>query len=288
MTGVLLVAFGKRGYGHMTRNLVSSLRHYAPDLHIAVYSTPELLPIIGTDGIASTHTLTTDQWQRAGGGKVDPTTAKTQLYRLGVEAGLTRFLVLDVDAICLADIRPWVDALKGSQVATEIIAKGKKGERIQYLIWTSQDSLFDQFTIPLDRTVCAVQTSWLYFEQGEVMDTVQSHLDWHMVKRFPPHLLTHAWWSHATIPDELIYTGVFGKLGIIPTAPQTDRQPIFFGNKQNRASEQQVTDGYYLLSLYGNSNLTVQRWQRLYDIQCQKLGLKVRAKEIMGDKFANG
>jgi hypothetical protein len=85
-----------------------------------------------------------------------------------------------------------------------------------------------------------------------------------------------------------MYTGVFGKLGIIPTAPQTDRQPIFFGNKQNRASEQQVTDGYYLLSLYGNSNLTVQRWQRLYDIQCQKLGLKVRAKEIMGDKFANG
>ena len=288
MTGVLLVAFGKRGYGHMTRNLVSSLRHYAPDLHIAVYATPELLPIIGTEGIASRHTLKPEQWQRAGGGKIDPSTAKTQLYRMGVEAGLTRFLVLDVDAICLADVRPWLAALNGSQVATEIVGKGKKGQRIEYLIWSSQDSLFEQFTIPEDRTVCAVQTSWLYFERGEVMDTVQAHLDWHMAKRFPPHLLTHAWGGHGTIPDELMYTGVFGKLGIIPTAPQTERKPIFFGNKQNRASEQQVIDGYYLLSLYGNSNLTVQRWQRLYDIQCQKLGLKIKAKEIMQDKFANG
>jgi hypothetical protein len=271
----------------MTRNLVSSLLRHAPDLHISVYATPELMPVIGTEGIADLRTLRPDQWQQKGG-KMAPTVAKAQIYRLGVEAGLTRFLYLDVDAIALTDIRPWLKALEGSQVATEVIAKGKKGDRIEYLIWSSQDSLFEQFNIPEDRTVCSVQTSWMYFEKGEVADAVQDHVDYHMEKRFPPHLLTHSWGSHGTIPDELIYTGVFGKLGIIPTGPKLNREPIFFGNKRNRNTEQGVMDGYFLLSLYGNSSLTVARWQKLYDLQCDRLGLRVKAREIMQDKFANG
>jgi hypothetical protein len=272
----------------MTRNLVSSLLHYAHDLKIVVYATPELIPIIGVEGITDMHELKPEQWQRLGGGQIDPSRAKTQIYRLGVEAGMTKFLYLDVDALAMADVRPWIDAMNGSQVCTEVIAKGKKGDRINYLIWSSQDSLFEQFNIPLENTVCATQTSWLYFEKGDVCDSIQEHLDWHMAKRFPPHLLTHQWGVHGTMPDELLYTGVFGKLGIIPTAPKLDRHPIFFGNKNAKASEKDVTDKYYLLSLYGNSNLTVKRWQKLYDIKASQLGLKARSREIMQDKFANG
>jgi hypothetical protein len=137
----------------MTRNLVSSLLHYAHDLKIVVYATPELIPIIGVEGITDMHELKPEQWQRLGGGQIDPSRAKTQIYRLGVEAGMTKFLYLDVDALAMADVRPWIDAMNGSQVCTEVIAKGKKGDRINYLIWSSQDSLFEQFNIPLENTV---------------------------------------------------------------------------------------------------------------------------------------
>jgi len=288
MTGVILIAFGRRGYGLMARNLALSLRHYAPDLPIICYAPKELHGIIGRENITQLLTLGKEYYTNARG-KIDPCKAKCHIYELGIKAGMDKMLYLDVDALALADITPMINALNGTPFNCEIVGKGKVGDRINYLIWASQKDTIEQFNVKRENpTLYATQTSWAYFERSKVAKAMQAQLKWHHIKGFPKHLLTHQWGG--AIPDELMYTGVLAKLGLDLKPLNTERHPIFFGNKNNRKSVDAVVNGYYLLSLYGNGgsrSLTVGTWKRLYDTHVKKMGSKYLSHELLSDKFVN-
>jgi len=272
----------------MARNLAMSLRHYAPTLNIVCYAPTDLHSVIGTDNLTQLLYLP-DEYYLTKSGKIDPCKAKCNIYTLGKLAGLTKFLYLDVDALALSDITPLLSALDGSGFNCEIIGRGKVGDRIDYLHWATQKDTIEQFNVMRPNpTLCATQTSWVYFEQGKVAEAVQAHVKWHYDKGYPKHLLINTWGE--SIPDELIYTGVLAKLGIDPTKPKADREPIFFGNKGNRKSVEHVVANYYILSLYGNggmNSLTVGTWKRLYDTHVNRMGGMHMSGEIMKDKFVN-
>jgi len=258
---VLLVAFGKRGYGLMTHNLALSLRHHSPNVKLHLFISDELKQYVNPEHFDNIRTIEFDDFNDHRG--VAPAKVKTRLYEFGRSIGLKSFLYLDVDAVCLNNIEPFLEALKGRNLATEIIGQGGKAEKINYSIWAKNADIWDFFNLDDNDTLCGIQSSWMYFEQSDVCDKLQEYLDWYMLKGIPISILQQQWGGN--IPDELIYQGIIAKMGLIPTPPITDKHRILFGNKKNKTTPSDAESGYYLLSIYGDDRLTQKKWLKLYD-----------------------
>ncbi len=287
-----MVAFGKRGYGLMAHNLALSIKHFNPDINIQIWLSKDLrdrkeISEKLFDGI---HELDEKHFINLRG-KTDPTLAKSQLYRLGVDAGLTKFLYLDVDAIVTSDMQPVLDHLNGSILSTEIVGQGKKPDKIEYSIWSTNEYIWEHFNLPQDATLCAIQSSWMYFEKSRFCDKVQEYMDYYLAIGFPYLKLTHDWGG--TIPDELLWQGVFAKMGYIPSVEKgLDKQIIFFGHKKATTTPDDVPKSFYILSIYGNGDgktLTRPIYLRLYDALLRRITPSgyYPYDQLLRDKHAN-
>ena len=293
MRGVLLIAFGKRGYVLMAHNLAFSLRQLSPDLPIVLYASESLLPTVQRDLFHSVHTLPENDYRHAVTGMIEPAKAKSQIYRLGINAGLDKFLFLDVDGVCINDIRPLIDRLNGSIVATEVTGSGKRNEVINYSIWATNAQMWRHFDLDPDATLCGIQSSYIYFERHPINDALQIQLD-HYYADGPPFGGFKMNWGNA-IPDEFLYAGCFARMGIIPSLPPNlPKRPIFFGHAKRKETPEQVQGQYHILSIYGGGDgklkgLTRPQWLQMYDRAVSSHGGRYHlAKEVMADKHANG
>jgi hypothetical protein len=287
MGDILLIAFGKRGYGLMAHNLALSLAHYSPDVRLTLYVSDDLRRFITSPHLFHQILPLPTEYYLNNAGVVDPAVAKTQLYRLGLMAGLEKFLYLDVDALALNDISPLLTVLEGSKCVTEVLGKGGKDDDIPYNIWATSEKTWDFFNLAPNATLCGIQSSWMYFERSDVADKVQEYLDYFMDIGIPRGMVVFNWGG--TTPDELLYQGVFAKMGMIPQHPKAIF-PIYFGHSKNVKSEQDVRKDHYLLSIYGNgkgNTLTLSKWFKMYDNDLRKLGSQYLWQQIAGDKHAN-
>jgi len=262
---VLLVAFGKRGYGLMTHNLALSLKHHSPDIKIHLFITDELLQYITPAHYENIGKITTDDYTDHRG--VAPAKVKTRIYELGRYLGLESFLYLDVDAIILNPLEPLFESLKGKGIATEIIDKGGRNDNVNYSIWAKSKDIWDFFALSEDATLCGIQSSWMYFENDIVCDKLQEYLTWYMLKGIPVSILVQQWGG--AIPDELIYQGIFAKMDVVSHRPAG--KIILFGNKKNKTQPKEAVEEYYILSIYGDDRLTQKKWLRLYDQQLHEI-----------------
>lgn len=272
----------------MAHNLALSLAHYSPNVRITLYITDELRRFITMPHMFHQIIALPREYYINNAGVVDPAIAKTQIYRLGVNAGLDKFLFLDVDAIALKDITPMLADLDGSKCVTEVLGKGKNGDDIPYNIWASSDKTWDFFNLKPDAVLCGIQSSWIYFEKSDVGDKVQEFLDYFMDLGIPRGMVVFNWGG--TVPDELLYQGVFAKMEMIPQHPKVIF-PIYFGHSKNVKTDAKVLEDHYLLAIYGNgkgNTLTLAKWFKMYDAICRKLGSQYLWQQIAGDKHANG
>lgn len=278
---ILLIAFGKRGYGLMAHNLALSLRAKS-DVPIHLYITDELRQYIDASMFASINRLTDEDYKVRG--RVEPAKVKSRIYELGRKIGLEKFLYLDVDGLCLNPID--FDELEGTTIATEIIGKGTKSESINYSIWASNEDIWREFNLKEDAILCGIQSSWMYFEKSQVCDKMQEYLNYYMTKGLPRSMVSNLWGG--AIPDELLYQGVFAKMGIVPN---TVKGMIFFGHKKALDTPADVAEKYRILSLYGNGDgntLTRPKWFKLYDSELRKLGGHYYPHDkVMRDKHVN-
>jgi hypothetical protein len=284
---ILLVAFGKRGYGLMAHNLAFSIKHHSPDLKIGLWIDKNLHAQLPDKSLFDDIRILEEHDYRDDKGNVDPAIAKTQIYRLGCEMS-DKFMYLDVDGLCLNDLRPTLKRLEGLQIATEVIAKGGRKDKIEYSIWASNEDIWNFFELPEDAQLCAIQSSWAYFERSPVGDKMQEWLDYFMAVGMPKYMVSNQWGG--TLPDELMYQGVYAKLGI---EPKFEEKVLFFGN-ETKTTEQEVLERYKILSLYGNGGqttrtLTKQQWLLLHDKKLREYGARplYKAREVMADKHAN-
>jgi hypothetical protein len=103
----------------------------------------------------------------------------------------------------------------------------------------------------------------------------------------PRDMLQFNWGG--TIPDELLYQGVFAKMGIVPKRP-TSKPVIYFGNAANVKTESEVKTGYYILSIYGQGTgktLTLQRYFAMYERELKALNAPSQLARIRQDKHLN-
>ena len=271
----------------MAHNLAFSIKKHNPALKIGLWIDPTIKAALPDHKLFSDIRDLPTQYFQDHKGRVDPAKAKTKYYELGLQMA-DKFMFLDVDGICMADMQPILDHLDGSTFSTEVVGKGGRNDAIHYSPWVSNETMWATFDLKPNAILCGIQSSWMYYERSKFCDTMQQHLDYHMAIGVPKNLLLIDWGG--TLPDELIYQGVCAKLGVIPSMPiHAPRTVVFFGDKFAKATLQEVRDNYYVLALYGH-RLVQKQYLKLADTLMREYGdpYGYTTEIVMKDKHAKG
>jgi hypothetical protein len=293
--GIILLAFGKKGYLRLAYNMAYSIRHFNPSLHITLVVTEGLKGIQSNDYSVFSHVDTIPESDHLNNGRIDPAKVKSKMYAIGSKY-YDNFLYLDVDGIALCDPEPLLNYCiqSGAGYLTDVIGKGGKLDHVPYSMWATNQVIWDYFKLLENATLCGIQSSWAYFSKRDgkkLGEMVAIEYE----KGFPEVLLSNKW-GH-TLPDELLFQGCCAKLGIDPTLIGFSKKPIFFGNVANHPITD-ILNNYVILSCFGNSGskgLTKLHYLELYDRimrdYCKSKGESHRYKVreyCMIDKHCNG
>jgi hypothetical protein len=260
--GILLVAFGSKGYPYFAHNLAYSIKHHNRDLkiHLLHDGCLSYLPADRQDVFDSTSLIDFEDlksWE-----KTEPGKLKTRLFKY---LPFDNTLYLDVDGLAISDLTSTLDAMvkDGRYYITSVQGKGKQSEVIPYSYWASNASIVSFFGLKKDDDLVAIQSSWAFMKKKggkKFFDDVQKYYD----KGFPKDELLNTWGGQ--MPDELIYSGCISKHGI--DAKGFDSL-MYFGHNANAINESEVQAKYKILSLYGQANgskrMTSLRYWQLYD-----------------------
>lgn len=288
--GILLLAFGRKGYAYAAYNISLSIKIHSPDVHITLYTDENVASYVENFNFCDeVKFLSEDEYKTDG--KIDPAKIKTDLYSY---LPYDETLYLDVDGVVLKDIQPLITDLSKEKghILTDVLGKGKRGEKFNYDIWATHEDMWKFFSLDEDSILPTTQSSYMYIKKCKKSEEVFKKAKSYFKKGFDKRKLLENWGG--TIPDELIFNGTFAKLGYIP---ETEIKPIFFGfNKGPVLSPTEIEERYYILSIYGNGSgrtLTRPRYLELYDkimMKNNKLAgqhHKYKRSHIMNDKHLN-
>lgn len=289
--GVILFAFGRRGYAYMAYNIAMSIKRYNPNIDITLYIDTKILDYISHDleFFDSVHTLPGNLIYRERVG-IDPASVKVNIAKF---LPYDENLYLDVDGVALKDIQPLIDTLsknKGYYV-THVVDKGTYNTNINYAIWATKEKIWQFFELEEDSVYPAVQSSYAYFKKGKEMDNFYNVISDYYEKGFSRSDVKQRWGG--TLPDEMFYSATCAKLNY---NPDSGINPIFFGNKQNVKTYEEIKNEYYICAIYGNgrgNTLTAKTYFYFYDEQmkeiCEVMGrdFLYNHKVLMIDKHAN-
>ena len=255
--GIVLFAFGKRGYAFAAYNLAYSIKHLC-NLNVTLVCdkhTRDRIPNVFDNIII----LEAGEYKNET--RVDPAKVKTNMYGY---LPYKHNLYLDVDAVMTKDINPFMDKLieQDKFYLTDVIDSGGYDDTISYSIWASNEDVWDRFELDKSATLPAVQSSWAYIRKDESSKSFFNQVKEEYDKGFSKDKLTMHWGG--TLPDELFYSAVCAKNALVP---KIDERPIFFGNNYSELTDREICEKYYLLAIYGNGKgrtLTKYRYCLLY------------------------
>ncbi len=275
--GILLSAFGRKGYIYAAFNLAVSIKNFNKDLKVALAFDRDIFKYLSPDKIALFDELIEIPKDEFYTHRIDPAKYKTSIYKY---LPYDETLILDVDAVALKDLTPLIEFLstQESNILTDVYGYGKVD------VWASLDYMREVFGCDV---INSVQSSWMYVKKPfkEFFYKVEENL-----KLIDKNKITL--WG-GTIPDELVYQGTLAQFGINPSV---DIRPIMFGNYYAPETFTELGEKFYILSLYGNGvgrKETKQRYIDYYDrimrVYCNNLGFAHDYKSvyIMTDKHLN-
>src|SRR5690606_25557145 len=186
--GVLILAYGKPNYGQMAYNLAVSIKHFSPNLPIAVVHDG----CVVEDDLSIFDIVKEFKPKEVGRNKVE----------LDLLTPFDHTLYLDADSIAINNIEPLFDACinSGRSLLAQVHGEGGLHDGISYGIWTKNETAWAWFDIPMDGKFQATQTSIVYFNKnaGYLFNKMRE------LYEFPRKYLTHRWGN--SMPDELIYS----------------------------------------------------------------------------------
>lgn len=281
--GVLLIAYGKRGYGFAAYNLAFSIKYYNPKIKVAILYEKATLDQVPHNVFDSMVEMPPDMYMD--GPFYNPAKAKINaLANLPYE----QTLYLDVDTFCCQDIMPLFDQFNQDFVV-DIFGSGGYGTEIPYDVWAKHEDSFPFFGLEQDQLWHTTNTSWYFAKRDSmVVRDMYKMLKHYLAKGFPQNKLKQKWGKY--LPDELLFSGVLSRLN---TSPQVIK-PMYFCNDYQSGTD--VTNKYYFLSMYGNGKgltLVKPHWydfidktlKIMFDMRGMKHNFKVAY--IQEDKHLN-
>ena len=290
--GIVLLAFGKRGYGFSAYNLAVSIRAFNDTIPITVYHDeiafsqiePEKMKIFNDVRKISINILYND-------GKFDPGYAKVNLYDL---YPYDLNLYLDVDALCLKDIAPLFEIMEKKPdyfythiIGTHTIDKGKDFKSMQ---WAWADDIWEHFKLKKDDVFYATNSSYQIVRKGKQAKKFYDQIKKNYANPIPVEKLRMKWGGGQ--PDELYMNAALCQLKI-PAQMNTD--VMFFGGDLNYTFTE-IENKFYFLSMYGagaaNVSTTRLKYREWYDrllhkhFQNRNEAHIYKSQYIMADKHA--
>ena len=288
--GVVLISFGKRGYGFAAANLAASIKYYSPDLRITLYADKSSINQVSLERLAiidSVKELKEEDYKTDG--RIDPAKVKTNLYKF---MDYDYNLFLDVDALVLKDINPIFDELIKAGgyyyshiVGTHTIDKGKDFKEMQ---WAWADDIWKHYKLKESDVLPATNSSFQFIKKCEESKSLFEQVSKNYANPIPLKDLRLKWGG--TQPDELYLNIALAQKGI---TGKTDKQYIFFGHDTKLSVKDLVKD-FYILSVFGGKGFTMLRFREYYDILLHKILREMRFPHfyklvhILSDKHVNG
>lgn len=260
--GIVLLAHGKRGYGFAAVNMAWSLKEYSPDISITLFHDDNVLTQVPKEYLKPFDNLIKLDEEFYETGRIEPGRAKL----LAVDKSpYDCTLYLDVDGLCVKDVTPLFEQLKGTPITCQQMGEGGfMDEDIKYDGWSKHEFTFPWFDLSFHHRWKTTQTSWFYVEKGTpLMLELFRYYD----KRYPLEELKYQWAGF--IPDEIIWSGVMSKNNVNLYEQQ---DVIYFGTDFIQHTE--IVNKYFFLSLYGNGKgVTLVRpmYFELYDRVLHKI-----------------
>lgn len=279
--GILLMAWGKRGYGFMAYNLATSIKHHSPGISIHLIATDHVLKEV-------TDRSVFDNIELLSGDPSDPGRYKAGIYDV---MPFDHTLFLDVDALCLQPIEPLFDKLIESDAyyATFIneVYDITSPNILPQMWWAYRTDIWEHYDFDHTTRFPATQSSIQYIRRcdktAEMYRLFQESFD----NPIPLDRLRNKWGGGQ--PDELYLNVALAKMG---EWHHIGDHAMYFGNTA-ALRPHQVAQSYTLLSLFGNrSNIKPMYWD-YYDNMLGKIqasrGFRHAFKGhlLKSDKIAN-
>lgn len=278
--GVVLLVWGKRGYGFAAYNLAVSLKYHSPSIPITLIAHPETMKQVGDlsvfDSVIWNETFVTD-----------PGRFKATLYKY---LPYDYNLYLDVDGFCFHPYDGLFDRLisQGGHYYTFIneVYDRNSPNLLPQMYWAWKDDIWAHYNFE-DQKLPATQSSIQFIKKCKESEELFTLFEQCFDNPIPLERLRHQWGG--TQPDELYLNIALALKGL---APHIGDDVMWFGNN-TKFRPHQLVHQYYFLSFFGfRGNIRPMFWE-YYDATLIKMcasrgGNHVYKQQfIKSDKHAN-
>jgi len=211
--GIIICAYGKRGYGFGAYHLAYSIKHYCKDYPIYLYCEERTISQLFPEDlkIFDKIIIFNDRDYKRNG-IPDVATMKVQVLK---NSPFDETLYLDADCVCVSDIKEVMEKFtKGeSYFYIDVQGKGNKGDEIVYDAWSKHDVAYPFFGLDDEDVFYSTNSSWFYFKNGLELSELYGWMLHYLNKSYPMTELKNKW-IKGMLPDELLWSGVISKLKI--------------------------------------------------------------------------
>ena len=279
--GILLMAWGKRGYGFMAHNLAVSIKHHSPGIPIHLIATDRVLKEV-------TDRSMFDSIESLDDDPSDPGRFKADIYEL---TPFDSTLFLDVDGICMKPVEPLFDRLDASEAyyATFIneVYDINSPNILPQMWWAYREDIWQHCGFDHQTKFPATQSSIQYIRKCDKTAKMYEIFKAEMDNPIPLERLRNKWGGGQ--PDELYLNIALARMG---EWHHIGESSMYFGNTAAQRPHQ-IAETYTFLSLFGNrSNIKPMYWE-YYDRALMKMQVQRGQRHIFkghllrSDKIAN-
>lgn len=259
--GVVLIAFGKRGYAFSAYNMAYSIKHFNRDVQIAVIHDKNFLTFLSKkeDYNVFDSLIELPENIKYSDGQLDPCRIKLNMYDL---LPYDINLYLDVDGIALQDVMPVIDELthKGGSYYTHVFGSRTidQGNQNDDMVWAWMNDVWDHFKLPKDARLPSTNSSIQFIRKGDNARKLFERMVDEYKTPLPSERLRLKWGGGQ--PDELYLNVALAKLGW-----DECNHYIFLGNQISTLSLEKIQEQFYVLSIFGGKGFTREIYMEWYD-----------------------
>lgn len=277
--GVLIPAFHKRGYVFAAYNLAAAIKHFNPEIKVALLH-DAMIQQINTD--VFDLLIPMNDADKYTAGKLDPAKVKLSIYD---KLPFDETLVLDADCMCISSIEKIFTELTKEDGnyfthVKRIFSQSEEPANGAY-DWADSEDIYSHFKIDSSASLPITNSSFQYIKKSPQAKELFTRALHNLSNPIPIARLKHTWGDGTGQPDELYLNIAMAQLGI---TGQTEKKYMHLGNEYDGRSITKLSEDVPLVAMLGYNHFTKVIYREYYD----RLKFhKYKWLYIGNDKYAN-
>ncbi len=287
--GILISAWGRRGYIYAAYNLAFSIKHFNRRLPVYLYCDEQLLKYLMPEQVDVFDNIIPIDISLLMQHQTSPAYIKISAYE---NLPFDYTLLLDVDALALQDLEPCMDQMiaDGGYFYSHILDTHKlsQGNEIPNMYWATADKIWEKYGLSQDAVLPCTNSSLQFIKKGPDSERLLNQVKANIENPIPLQELRNQWGGAQ--PDELYLNIAMAQEGVVGKSPG---DYLFMGNALSPLPYHKIEEQYAILSIFGGRNFTKARYTEWYDKLLIKMfrqhgkGVFFKYQYIQRDKHAN-